>query len=70
MRIPQYHWPPSNCCGACCCRDARLVAVVAAFAEQAMEKVAMRAQNAGRLGPFTGASWRVASEVRGVWIGA
>lgn len=42
--------------------DARLVAVVAAFAEQAMEKVAMRAQNAGRLGPFTGASWRVEAD--------
>ncbi|WP_422027133.1 ATP-binding protein [Roseovarius sp.] len=42
--------------------DARLVAVVAAFAEQVMEKVAIRAQNAGRLGAFTGASWRVEAD--------
>ncbi|WP_317055567.1 AAA family ATPase [Roseovarius rhodophyticola] len=39
--------------------DARLVATVAAFAEQLMEKITLRAQNAGRLEAFTGASWRV-----------
>ena len=42
--------------------DARLVAVVLAFAEQLMEKIALRAQNAGRLGAFTGASWRVEAD--------
>ncbi len=42
--------------------DARLVATVTAFAEQLMEKVALRAQNAGRLGAFTGASWRVEAD--------
>lgn len=42
--------------------DARLVATVSAFAEQLMEKIALRAQNAGRLGAFTGASWRVEAD--------
>ncbi len=42
--------------------DARLVAVVQAYAEQLMEKIALRAQNAGRLGAFTGASWRVEAD--------
>jgi len=42
--------------------DARLVATVAAFAEQLMEKVTLRAQNAGRLGAFTGATWQVEAD--------
>ena len=42
--------------------DARLVATVTAFAEQLMAKIALRAQNAGRLEPFTGASWRVEAD--------
>lgn len=39
--------------------DGHLVAVVTAYAEAMMEKVALRAQNAPRLAPFVGASWRV-----------
>ena len=42
--------------------DARLTATVTAFAEQLMEKVTLRAQNAGRLAPFTQASWRVEAD--------
>lgn len=42
--------------------DARLVATVLAFAEQAMEKIAVRAQSAPRTGAFTGASWRVEAD--------
>ena len=42
--------------------DARLVAVIAAYAEQAMEKIALRAQTAPRLQAFTGASWRIEAD--------
>ncbi|WP_272005219.1 AAA family ATPase [Roseovarius sp. ZX-A-9] len=42
--------------------DARLVACVTGYAEALMEKIALRAQNAGRLGAFTGASWRVEAD--------
>ncbi len=42
--------------------DAHLVATITAFAEALMEKVALRAQNAPRLGPFTQASWRVEAD--------
>ncbi|MEO3417385.1 ATP-binding protein [Roseovarius sp. CAU 1744] len=42
--------------------DARLVATVTAFAEQLMEKIALRAQNTARLEPFVQASWRVAAD--------
>lgn len=42
--------------------DARLIATAAAFAEQLMEKVALRAQNAGHLGAFTGATWKVEAD--------
>lgn len=42
--------------------DARLLATVCAFAEQVMEKVALRAQNAARLEPFTGAAWKVEAD--------
>ncbi len=39
--------------------DAQLVATLSAFAEQVMEKVTLRAQNAPRLEPFTRFSFRV-----------
>lgn len=42
--------------------EARCVAVVCAFAEQLMEKVALRAQGAARLEAFTGARWRVEAD--------
>nr|WP_319948578.1 ATP-binding protein [uncultured Shimia sp.] len=42
--------------------EAKLVACVRAFAEQLMEKVALRAQSTGRLGAFTGANWRVEAD--------
>ena len=42
--------------------EAKIVAVVLAFAEQLMEKVGLRAQTAPRLGAFTGASWRVEAD--------
>jgi len=42
--------------------DARLVATVAAFAEQLMEKAALRAQTTARLEPFLAASWRVEAD--------
>ena len=53
--------------------DARLIATTSAFAEQLMEKIALRAQNAGRLEPFTGASWRVEADdltIRGFDVSA
>ncbi|MBO9395560.1 ATP-binding protein [Shimia sp. R9_2] len=40
----------------------RLVACVCAFSEQLMEKLALRAQNAPRLGAFVGASWKVEAD--------
>lgn len=42
--------------------DTRLVATVAAFAEQLMEKITLRAQNASRIEAFTGACWRVEAD--------
>ncbi|SDO24639.1 ATPase family associated with various cellular activities (AAA) [Lutimaribacter pacificus] len=42
--------------------EARMVATIAGFAEQLMEKVALRAQTAPRVGPFTAASWRVEAD--------
>ena len=42
--------------------DARLVATVAAFAEQLMDKAALRAQGAARTAAFTGAGWRVEAD--------
>ena len=42
--------------------EPRLIATVLAFAEQVMEKVALRAQNAPRLGAFTGASYKVEAD--------
>ena len=40
----------------------KLVATVLAFAEMLMEKVALRAQNAPRLGPYSGATYRVEAD--------
>ncbi|MBY6139619.1 ATP-binding protein [Leisingera daeponensis] len=42
--------------------DAHLIAAAAAYAEQLMERAALRAQNAPRLEAFTAASWRVESD--------
>ncbi|MCI2400546.1 ATP-binding protein [Aliiroseovarius subalbicans] len=42
--------------------DEKLVPTVMAFAEQLMEKVALRAQTAPRLAPFTGANYRVEAD--------
>ena len=42
--------------------DAHLIAAAAAYAEQLMEKAALRAQNAPRLEAFTAAAWRVESD--------
>jgi ATPase family associated with various cellular activities (AAA) len=42
--------------------DARLVATAAAFAEQLMEKVALRARTAAHLAPFNNASWRIEAD--------
>jgi len=42
--------------------DTHLVATTTAHAEALMEKVALRARNAPRLAPFTGASWRVEAD--------
>ncbi|MFY0659355.1 MAG: AAA family ATPase [Shimia sp.] len=42
--------------------EGRLVACICAFAEQLMEKVALRAQNAPQLGAFVGASWKVEAD--------
>lgn len=42
--------------------EVRLVAVIAAFAEALMKKVALRAEAAPRLGAFTGASWKVEAD--------
>ncbi len=42
--------------------DARLIATVSAFAEQLMERTALRAQNAAHLGPFQSATWRIEAD--------
>ncbi|WP_428542148.1 ATP-binding protein [Profundibacter sp.] len=42
--------------------EPKLIATVLAFAEQVMEKVALRAQNAPRLNAFTGASYKVEAD--------
>ncbi|KIC11567.1 ATPase AAA [Leisingera sp. ANG-M1] len=42
--------------------DAHLIAAAAAYAEQLMEKAALRAQNAPRLEAFTAAAWRVEAD--------
>lgn len=42
--------------------DGALMATVAAFAEQVMEKVALRAQSMGRLAAFSRTSWKVEAD--------
>jgi hypothetical protein len=42
--------------------DARLVAVVSAFAEALMKKVAIRAEGGARVSVFTGGSWKVEAD--------
>ena len=42
--------------------ETRMVAVMSAYAEQLMEKVALRAQSAAHLGAFTGAVWKVEAD--------
>ncbi|WP_424988026.1 ATP-binding protein [Microbulbifer sp. S227A] len=42
--------------------DARLIATASAHAEQLMDKVALRAQNAAHLAPFDEAVWRVEAD--------
>ncbi|WP_238372005.1 ATP-binding protein [Heliomarina baculiformis] len=42
--------------------ETRMVAVISAYAEQLMEKVALRAQSAAHLGAFTGAVWKVEAD--------
>ncbi len=42
--------------------DTRLVATISAYAEQLMEKLALRAQTAAHLAPFQSASWRVEAD--------
>ena len=42
--------------------EARMVATIAAFAEQLMEKVTLRAQTAARVGPFTATNWKVEAD--------
>ncbi len=42
--------------------EARMVATITAYAEQLMERVSLRAANAPRLAPFTGAQWRVEAD--------
>lgn len=42
--------------------DAALIATVAAYGEQLMQKVSLRAQTAPRLAPFTGAAWHVEAD--------
>ena len=42
--------------------EPKLIATVLAFAEQVMEKVALRAQNAPRLGAFAGASYKIEAD--------
>ncbi|MDF1802315.1 ATP-binding protein [Thalassovita sp.] len=42
--------------------EPHLIATLAAFAEQVMEHVALRAQTAPRVEPFNGASWRVEAD--------
>ncbi|MCE8034082.1 AAA family ATPase [Billgrantia tianxiuensis] len=42
--------------------DARLIATLAAFAEQVMERVTLRAQNAPRLASFSDVVWRIEAD--------
>ena len=55
-------WELDQDIGALAETDAKLVAVVLAYAEALMEKVAARATEAPRLGAFTGAKWRIEAD--------
>lgn len=55
-------WELDQDIGALAADETRLVAVIAAFCEALMEKVALRAASAARLGTFTGGSWRVEAD--------
>ena len=55
-------WELDQDIGAVAVDDSRLAAVVAAFAEALMKKVALRAETAPRLTAFTGGSWKVEAD--------
>ncbi|MBL9055892.1 MAG: ATP-binding protein [Rhodobacteraceae bacterium] len=55
-------WELDQDIGALAEDETRLVAVIAAFCEALMEKVALRAATAARLGAFTNGSWRVEAD--------
>lgn len=55
-------WELDQDIGALATDDARLVAVVSAFAEALMKKVQIRAENGARVSVFTGASWKVEAD--------
>ncbi|MES2143181.1 MAG: ATP-binding protein, partial [Pseudomonadota bacterium] len=55
-------WELDQDIGALATDEVRLVAVVAAFAEALMKKVALRAEGAARMGAFTSNSWKVEAD--------
>ena len=55
-------WELDQDIGALATDDARLVAVVSAFAEALMKKVQIRAENGARVSVFTGGSWKVEAD--------
>lgn len=55
-------WELDQDIGALATDDAKLVAVVSAFAEALMKKVQIRAENGARVSVFTGASWKVEAD--------
>jgi len=55
-------WELDQDIGALASEEPRLIAVIAAFCEALMEKVALRAQTAPRLEAFTAASWKVEAD--------
>jgi energy-coupling factor transporter ATP-binding protein EcfA2 len=55
-------WELDQDIGALATDDAKLVAVVSAFAEALMKKVAIRAEGGARVSVFTGGSWKVEAD--------
>ena len=55
-------WELDQDIGAFGTDEVRLVAVVAAFCEALMKKVALRAEGAARMGAFTSGSWKVEAD--------
>lgn len=55
-------WELDQDIGALATDDARLVAVVSAFAESLMKKVQIRAENGARTSVFTSGSWKVEAD--------